>query len=133
MHHSVSKSRSRDFFLTAAAAVVASRNMNVARVVASEMIHSIEFFFLVFLEYEIRRKTFINATIMFESLLFSKIGPNFGGALCQTLVRDSGQRCKVQIKEVQIVYRLFLVNCYLLHVSKLPSQPGSNVGGLVIH
>ena len=54
--------------------------MNVARVVASEMIHSIEFFFfLVFLEYEIRRKTFINCTIMFESLLFFKIGPNFGG------------------------------------------------------
>ena len=32
-------------------------------------------------------------------------------------------------KEVQIVYRLFLVNCYLLHVSRLPSQPTSNVGG----
>ena len=25
-------------------------------------------------------------------------------------------------KEVQIVYRLFLVNCYLLHVPRLPSQ-----------
>ena len=36
-------------------------------------------------------------------------------------------------KEVQIVYRLFLVNCYLLHVPRLPSQPASNVGGLVIH
>ena len=36
-------------------------------------------------------------------------------------------------KEVQIVFRLFLVNCYLLHVSSLPSQPASNVGGLVIH
>ena len=34
---------------------------------------------------------------------------------------------------VQIVYRLFLVNCYLLHVPRLPSQPASNVGGLVIH
>ena len=35
-------------------------------------------------------------------------------------------------KEVQIVYRLFLVNCYLLHVPRLPSQPASNVGGWVI-
>ena len=52
--------------------------MNVARVVASEMILNIESFF-GFLEYEIRRKTFINCTIMFESLLFFKIGPNFGG------------------------------------------------------
>ena len=30
-------------------------------------------------------------------------------------------------KEVQMVYRLFLVNCYLLHVPRLPSQPTSNV------
>ena len=36
------------------------------------------------------------------------------------------------IKEFQIVYRLFLVNCYLLHVPRLPSQPASNVGGWVI-
>ena len=35
-------------------------------------------------------------------------------------------------KEFQIVYRLFLVNCYLLHVPRLPFQPASNVGGLVI-
>ena len=33
------------------------------------------------------------------------------------------------VKEVQIVYRLFLVNCYLLHVPRLPSQPAGNVGG----
>ena len=33
------------------------------------------------------------------------------------------------VKEVQIVYRLFLVNCYLLHVPRLPSQPTNNVGG----
>jgi hypothetical protein len=32
-------------------------------------------------------------------------------------------------KEVQIVYRLFLVKCYLLHVPRLLSQPASNVGG----
>ena len=32
-------------------------------------------------------------------------------------------------KEVQIVYRLFLVNCDLRHVPRLPSQPASNVGG----
>ena len=31
-------------------------------------------------------------------------------------------------KEVQIVYRLFLVNCYLLHVPRLPSQP-AGAGG----
>ena len=36
-------------------------------------------------------------------------------------------------KEVQIVYRLFLVNCYLLHVPRLPSQPAINMGGLLIH
>ena len=35
-------------------------------------------------------------------------------------------------KEVQIVYGLFLVNCYILHVPRLPSQPASNVGGWVI-
>ena len=29
------------------------------------------------------------------------------------------------IQEVQIVYRLFLVSCYLLHVPRLPSQPAS--------
>ena len=32
-------------------------------------------------------------------------------------------------KEVQIVYRLFLVNFYLLHVPRLPSQPASSGRG----
>ena len=36
------------------------------------------------------------------------------------------------IKEVQIVYRLFLVNCYLLHLPRLPSQTASDAGGWVI-
>ena len=35
-------------------------------------------------------------------------------------------------KEIQIVYRLFLVNCYLLRVPRLPFQPDSNVGGGMI-
>ena len=35
-------------------------------------------------------------------------------------------------KEVQIVYRLFLMNCYLLYVPRLPSQPASNTGVWVI-
>ena len=35
-------------------------------------------------------------------------------------------------KEVQIVYRLFLVNCYLLHVPRLPSQVASSGRGWVI-
>ena len=35
-------------------------------------------------------------------------------------------------KEVQIVYRLFLVNCYLLYVPRLPSQPASSGRGWVI-
>ena len=35
-------------------------------------------------------------------------------------------------KEVQIVHRLFLVNCYLLHVPRVPSQPGSSGRGWVI-
>ena len=39
-------------------------------------------------------------------------------------------RCNVVRKEVQIVYRLFLVNCYLLHVPRLPSQPASTGGRL---
>ena len=30
-------------------------------------------------------------------------------------------------KEVQIVYRLFLVNCHLLHMPRLPSQLASNI------
>ena len=34
-----------------------------------------------------------------------------------------------QGKEVQTVFRLFLVNCYLLHVPRLPSQSASNVEG----
>ena len=37
------------------------------------------------------------------------------------------------LKEFQIVYRLFLVNCYLLQVPMLASQPASNAGGLVIY
>ena len=32
-------------------------------------------------------------------------------------------------KEVQIACRLFLVNCYLLNVPRLPFQPASNMGG----
>ena len=36
------------------------------------------------------------------------------------------------IKEVEIVYRLFLVNCYLLHVPRIPSQPASSGRGWVI-
>ena len=35
----------------------------------------------------------------------------------------------IYIKEVRIVYRLFLVNCYLLYVPRLPSQPASHLGG----
>ena len=33
-------------------------------------------------------------------------------------------------KEVKIVYRWFLVNCYQLHVPRLPSQPASTGGRL---
>ena len=35
-----------------------------------------------------------------------------------------------EVKEVEIVYRLFLVNCYLLHVHRLPFQPASTGGRL---
>ena len=38
-------------------------------------------------------------------------------------------REKSSSKEVQIVYRLFLVNCYLLHVPRRPSPPASNARG----
>ena len=37
--------------------------------------------------------------------------------------------CEVLDKEVQIVYRLFLVNCYLLHVLRLPFQLASSGRG----
>ena len=36
-------------------------------------------------------------------------------------------------KENQIIHRLFLVNCSLLHVLLNYAKPASNVGGLVIH
>ena len=36
-------------------------------------------------------------------------------------------------KEIEMIHRLFLVNCYLLHVLLNYAQPASNVGGLVIH
>ena len=45
---------------------------------------------------------------------------------------DGSYHVAIGAKEVQIVYRLFLVNCYLLHVPRLPSQPASNAGGWVI-
>ena len=31
------------------------------------------------------------------------------------------------VKEVQIVYRLFLVNCHLLHMPRHPSKLASNI------
>ena len=43
-----------------------------------------------------------------------------------------GSQLKVKIKEVQIVqivYRLFLVNCCLKHVTRISSEPVINVGG----
>ena len=30
-------------------------------------------------------------------------------------------------KEIEIIHRFFLVNCYLLHVPRLPFQPASNI------
>ena len=38
----------------------------------------------------------------------------------------------IEFKKVQIVYRLFLVNCYLLHVPRLPFQLASIGRGSVI-
>ena len=35
--------------------------------------------------------------------------------------------CMLRGKEVSIVYSLFLVNCYLLHLPRLPSQPATEV------
>jgi len=45
---------------------------------------------------------------------------------------QNGKMFQHQIKEVEIVYRLFLVNCYLLLVPRLSSQLASNVACLVI-
>ena len=45
------------------------------------------------------------------------------------LIIRKNERPIAETKAVQIVYRLFLVNCYLLHVPRLPSQPASNVRG----
>ena len=47
------------------------------------------------------------------------------------LLTDSWQTS--DIKKVEIVHRLFLVNCYLLHVLLSYAQPASSVEGLVIH
>ena len=41
------------------------------------------------------------------------------------LAAGSNQGLVVFSKEVQIVYSLFLVNCYLLHVPRLPSFPAN--------
>ena len=35
--------------------------------------------------------------------------------------------CMLRGKEIQIVYRLFIVNCYLLHVPRLFFQPVSSL------
>ena len=52
--------------------------------------------------------------------------------LLHCYIDDLNQHAVVFSKEVQIVYRLFLVNCYLLHVPRLPYQPPSSGGGWVI-
>ena len=39
---------------------------------------------------------------------------------------------KCFIKKIEIIHRLFLVNCYLMHVPRLPSQPASSGRGWVI-
>ena len=42
------------------------------------------------------------------------------------------QRRGVTTKEIEIIHRLFLVNCYILHIPRFPSQPASNVGALAM-
>ena len=42
-------------------------------------------------------------------------------------------RCNVISKEIQIILSLFLFCHLLLQTKSVPSQPASNVGGLVIH
>ena len=49
--------------------------------------------------------------------------------ICEILILFALESCNSNCKEVQIVYRLFLVNCYQLHLPRHPSQPASNVGG----
>ena len=39
----------------------------------------------------------------------------------------------LEVRKFKKVHRLFLANCYQLHVPSLPCQPARNVGGLVIH
>ena len=46
---------------------------------------------------------------------------------------DDADTCNDGGKEIEIIRRLFLVNCYLMHVPRLPFQPASNVKGLVVH
>ena len=53
--------------------------------------------------------------------------------LCRVNLSYYYQINPIVTKEVQIVYRLFLVNSYLLHVLLKYAQPASNVGGVVIH
>ena len=63
---------------------------------------------------------------------------NLGDSFHMSIVGD----CHVQgtlfmsdqySKEIQIIIKLFLVCHLLLHTKSVPSQPASNVGGLVIH
>ena len=55
------------------------------------------------------------------------------GLVSTKSVLPPGQEHLPLVKEIEIIHRLFLVNCYLLHVPRLPSQPASNVVGLGIH
>ena len=46
---------------------------------------------------------------------------------------DDADKCNDEGKEIEMIHKLFLANCYLLHVPRLSFQPASNLGGLVIH
>ena len=56
---------------------------------------------------------------------------SFTNLVSVKLLTDS---CQISdIKKVEIVHSLFLVNCYLLHVLLSYAQPASSMGGLMIH
>ena len=72
--------------------------------------------------------------IFIVGIMFTIISPSALHWKCNTElpIQSPSSLSVVYPKEVQIVYRLFLVNCYLLHVPRLPSQPGSSGRGWVI-
>ena len=67
-------------------------------------------------------KCLIKKPYLSSDMCEKKLGLTDVMQLLHCYIDDLNQHAVVFSKEVQMVYRLFLVNCYLLHVPRLPSQ-----------